>query len=157
MPNQLPLSISWGEPEKLEEYREVFLDSLLFERYFSDDDRLRDSLRHALENRELLVAKSGAETVGVMEVRFTGFFGAFPYLALLGVKKGWRGMGVGRQMIAFFEEAARQLGYARTSIMASGFNPRARNLYQSLGYKRIGGLANAFKEGIDENIYVKEL
>lgn len=151
------IKVQIGDPARLEEYREVFLDSALFQRYFADDDRLRDSLRTALEQRELFVATVNGEVAGVMEVRFDGFFRAFPYLALLGVKKGWRGKGVGRQMIAFFEEAARQLGYTRVSIMVSSFNPRARSLYQSLGYKRIGLLPDAFREGIDENILVKRL
>lgn len=155
--NHCFIRIGRADPALLEECREVFLDSVLFDRYFADDDRLRVSLRNAQEKDELFVAKSGDEIVGVMELRFTGFFGAFPYLALLGVKKGWRGMGVGHQMIAFFEEAARQLGYQRTSIMVSHFNPRARNLYQSLGYRRIGGLKDAFKEGVEENILVKKL
>lgn len=155
--NELFINIQVGKPEFLEEYRAVFLESVLFERYFSEDDRLRDSLRDALERRELLVAESGGEIVAVMEVRLNGFFGAFPYLALLGVKKGWRGMGIGHQMLRFFEEAARELGHRHISIMVSTFNPRARNLYQSYGFQKIGSLKDALKEGIEENILVKTL
>lgn len=146
-----------GKLENLEQYKEVFFDSALFHHYFQDDDRLTDSLREALQKKELFAVYHKEEIVGAMEIRFKGFFGAFPYLALLGVKKGWRGQGVGKKMLGFFEEAARQLGHSRTSLMVSGFNVRAKNLYQSLGYRKIGMLENAFKEGIDENIMVKEL
>jgi ribosomal protein S18 acetylase RimI-like enzyme len=99
----------------------------------------------------------GGETVGVMQVQLRGFFGAFPYLALLGVRKEWRGRGAGRFMMAAFEEAARQEGCDKTSLMASSFNPRAIRLYQSLGYKKIGYLDDAFKKGIGEYIFVKRL
>ena len=146
-----------ARPELLEEYRDVFLDSPLFQHYFSEDDRLRTFLRAALQNNELVAALCDGQVVGVMELRLKGFFGAFPYLALLGVKQGWRGKGIGRQMLAFFEEAARQTGCTKASLMVSHFNPRARRLYQNMGYKRIGFLPNAFKNGIDENILVKEL
>ena len=151
------ITIELGDIALLEQYRDVFLNSTLFDHYYAEDDRLRVHLMRALRDKELLVGKSGDEIVSVMEVRMTGFFGGFPYLALLGVKKGWRGMGIGHQMLAFFEEMARQAGFERTSIMASGFNPRARKLYQSLGYRRIGFLEDAFKPGISEYIYVKTL
>ncbi len=157
MSNSPNVDIALANPALLEEYRAVFFDCVLYDRYFADDDRLRAILAVALEKNELLEARVGGELAGVMEVRLTGFFDAFPYLALLGVKKGWRKMGVGRQMLAFYEEMARQCGYKRVSLMVSAFNPRAKNLYQSLGYKRIGFLPSAFKEGNDENIMVKDL
>lgn len=153
----MDLEFKIGNIEDVELYREVFLDSSLYDRYFHQDDRLEKSLREALKKRELFIAMHQSEVIAVMEIRFNGFFGAFPYLALLGVKKGWRNQGVGRRMLEFYEEAARQLGYSRSSLMVSSFNPRARNLYQSLGYKKIGMLPDAFKAGIDENIMVKDL
>jgi ribosomal protein S18 acetylase RimI-like enzyme len=153
------IRLSLGVAENLGRYEEVFHNSALYSRYFADDDRLVQILRYALDHRELWVAANGGgdEVIGVMHVQLTGFFGAFPYLALLGVKKEWRGKGAGRFMIAAFEEAARQSGYSRTSIMASSFNPRAARLYQSLGYKKIGYLEDAFKKGIGEHIFVKTL
>ncbi|MDR1580986.1 MAG: GNAT family N-acetyltransferase [Synergistaceae bacterium] len=155
----LDIRLSLGISDDIGGYEEVFRDSALYSRYFADDDRLVRTLLYALERRELWVAANGASggIIGVMQVQMTGFFGAFPYLALLGVKKEWRGKGAGRFMIAAFEEAARQGGYRKTSIMASSFNPRAANLYRSLGYKKIGYLEDAFKKGIGEYIFVKTL
>jgi len=151
--------LSLGNEAYLGKYHEVFHDSALYSRYFSDDDRLEKVLRYAVSNRELWVAANGAsdEIIGVMQVQLMGFFGAFPYLALLGVKKEWRSKGAGRFLIAAFEEAARQRGCEKTSLMASSFNPRAIRLYQSVGYKKIGYLDDAFKRGIGEYIFVKTL
>ena len=104
-----PIRFEAGKEDDFSNYEAVFADSPLYRNYFSDDDRLKQVIRGALNAKELVVVLSGDEVVGVMEVRFKGFFGAFPYLALLGVKKGWRGKGIGRQMLIFFEEASRQI------------------------------------------------
>jgi ribosomal protein S18 acetylase RimI-like enzyme len=151
--------LSLGNESAFDKYKEVFYDSALYSRYFAGDDRLEKILRYALSKNELWVATNGegGEIAGVMQVQLTGFFGAFPYLALLGVKKEWRGKGAGHFLIKAFEEAARQQGYEKTSLMASSFNPRAIRLYQSLGYKKIGYLDDAFKPGIGEYIFVKRL
>jgi ribosomal protein S18 acetylase RimI-like enzyme len=153
------IRLSLGNHDRLGAYEDVFRDSALYSRYFADDDRLARILRYAADRRELWAAANGegGEVIGVMQIQMTGFFGAFPYLALLGVSKEWRGRGAGRFMIAAFEEAARQGGYPKTSMMASSFNPRALRLYQSLGYKKIGYLDDAFKKGIGEHILVKTL
>lgn len=151
------LEFGIGERDKIEEYKGVFLDSALYTHYLADEDMLDDMLSSALDKKQLVIASVQGEAIGAMEMRLDGFCGMFPYLALLGVKSGWRKMGVGKQMLMFFEETARQLGYSRASLMVSSFNPRARNLYQKMGYKRIGILPNAVKAGIDENIMVKDI
>jgi len=151
--------LSLGTEEFLAEYEEAFQDSSLYANYFTEDDRLMRSLREALENRELWVAANGhgGEIVGVMRIQMKGFFGGFPYLALVAVKRDWRGRGVGHFMLAAFEEAARQQGFEKVSLLTSSFNTRAIRLYRSLGYKKIGYLDDAFKKGIGEYIFVKSL
>ena len=104
-----------------------------------------------------MVGSVGGEDIAAMEVSMNGFFGMSPYLALLGVKKGWRGMGIGGRMLSFYEGLAREQGYSRIALMVSSFNPRARKLYQKNGFKRIGILPDAMVKGIDENIMIKEL
>lgn len=144
--------------DRLEECYACFDDSALHERYFAGSDRLEVSLRAAVQTGDLWAATaSNGEIVAVMHIEEKGFFGVFPYLALFGVKKGWRGMGVGQMLLKVYEDVARSLGYKRTSMMVSAFNPRAKALYQKMGYRKIGFLPNAVKEGIDENIMVKDL
>ena len=48
-----------------------------------------------------------------------GFFGAFPYLALLGVKKAFRGMGIGHTLVETFIGVSRSLGYRKCSLLVS--------------------------------------
>jgi GNAT superfamily N-acetyltransferase len=47
---------------------------------------------------------------------------------------GWRGRGIGRAMIRVLEDEAARLGAERLEIGAAASNPRARALYEQLGY-----------------------
>ena len=144
--------------DRLGDAREVFLDSPLYERYFSAEGKLESLLTTAIERRELwLAVDSRGQAVGAMWVEPAGFFGAFPYLALLGVRKDFRGMGVGHTLLSVYEGVARALGYRKISLLVSHFNPRAKALYQSLGFRKVGYVPDAILPGIDENIMVKSL
>lgn len=152
------VTIQRATADRLPEIREVFLDSALYDHYFTREGRLEGILAAAVERGELWLAlDSHSEVVGAMEVEPTGFFGAFPYLALLGVKKRFRGMGVGHTLLRVFEGVARELGYHKASMLVSHFNPRAKALYQSMGYRKVGYVTDAILPGCHENIMVKDL
>lgn len=98
------VTIVKADPSRLAECREVFLDSALYDHYFTAEGRLEGMLATAVEKGELwLAVTSRNEVAGVMWMEMTGFFDVFPYLALLGVKKSFRGMGVGHVLLRTFE------------------------------------------------------
>lgn len=92
-----------------------------------------------------------------MWIELEGFFGAFPYLALLGVKKSFRDMGIGHVLLNTFIGVSKGLGYRKCSLLVSHFNPRAKQLYQSLGFQKMGYVPDCILPGIHENIMVKDL
>lgn len=152
------VNIVKADPGRLAECHAVFLDSALYDHYFVEEGRLDRHLSTATERGELWMAVTAQnEVVGVMAMELDGFFGAFPYLALLGVKKNFRGMGVGHVLLRTFEGVARGLGYRKASMLVSHFNPRAKALYQSMGYRKVGYVPDAILSGIHENIMVKDL
>ncbi len=55
-------------------------------------------------------------------------------IADLYVAPGWRGLGIGSALVAALEAEARDLGAARLEIAVAASNPRARALYERLGY-----------------------
>ena len=98
------VTIVKADPSRLAECREVFLDSALYDHYFTAEGRLEGMLATAVEKGELwLAVTSQNEVAGAMWIEMTGFFDVFPYLALLGVKKSFRGMGVGHVLLRTFE------------------------------------------------------
>lgn len=152
------VSIVRADQSRLAECHEVFVDSALYDHYFQEEGRLDKQLATAVERGELwLAVTSQNEVAGAMWMEPNGFFGAFPYLSLLGVKRQFRGMGIGHVLLGTFEGVARGLGFRKASMLVSHFNPRAKALYQSLGYRRVGYVPDAILPGIHENIMVKDL
>lgn len=148
-----------GDPARLEDYVDVMRDSALFDHYYAPDESvLRGVLTDALARGALLTAEnSSGEAVGLMQCDWYGMFGAWPYLALLGVKKGWRGMGVGHKLLAAFERVSREMGARQMFICVSGFNPRARALYPSQGYRRVAQIPALYRDDVTENVLMKRL
>lgn len=91
----------------------------------------------------LLVAWEGAENVGSAEIRWSGEV----ELANLSVRAGARGRGVGSALI---EAAERLVGSGELSIGAGVDNPRARALYERLGYAGTGELTTTTYEYMDD-------
>lgn len=142
--------------ELLPEMYPVFDDSALYEHYFKDSpEMLRFMLDKATINGNTLVAKTlDGEVVGVMVMLMEGF-AELPYLALLGVKKGFRNYGIGHKFLSIFIAAAEESGAPNMFIMTSTFNVRAKILYESVGFKRMGVIRNYLKKGIDEIMFVR--
>lgn len=153
------VEIKKGDPARLEDYVDVMRDSSLFSHYFAPDEQiLRNTLADALERGVLLTAEnSSGEAIALMICEWKGMFGAWPYLALLGVKKNYRAMGIGHQMLETFEKISRALGARNIFICVSAFNPRARALYTSFGFKKIALIPGMVVNGIDENMLMKRL
>ncbi len=89
--------------------------------------------------REVYVAEEDGAIGGFIIVDMKGAF--IGYIAILCVNASRRGTGIGSQLIRFAEERI----FAETPnafICASSFNPRARALYERLGYTPVGELTD---------------
>ena len=154
----MSISIGPADPARLPECVPVFHDSAIYERYFSQDDRLLRSLRTGAERGELYTAQTEqGRIVGVMRVVPGGFCGLYPYLALIGVDASARGQGVGGALMDAFEEMGRTAGRSRVSLMVSDFNTGAQAFYKARGYRELGRIPDAAKAGITELVYLKDL
>lgn len=56
------------------------------------------------------------------------------YVANLGVREPWRGRGIGRALVLGAQARARALGRTVLALDVADDNPRARALYESLGF-----------------------
>lgn len=60
------------------------------------------------------------------------------YLDTLVVRKEYRGRGIGKQLLHYFEEEACRRGHDRVALLADEENERAQKLYESMGYRSDG-------------------
>jgi ribosomal protein S18 acetylase RimI-like enzyme len=98
-------------------------------------------------DREVYVAVHGGSVVGFVILCLVGGF--VGYLQTIAVREDWRSLGLGRQLIAFAEDRI-FAEYPNVFICVSSFNPRARALYDALGYEVVGPIRDFVVSGHDE-------
>ena len=84
-----------------------------------------------------------------------GVFGSYPYLHIVAVKEGYRGCGIGKQLIKYFEDNASDASSAKYFLTVDDFNPGAKKLYENLGYMCVGELTDFYKNGINCYLMMK--
>lgn len=129
------INIVKGECGKYEEYVKIFEDSTLLRHY---GENVYDWMKQGLmdDNVYIAVDRNG-EYVGFMWMEMNSMYANQPYLDLLGVRKDYRGRGVGEKLIQYFIDTYEAAGYDRGLIAVNDFNPRARQLYESMGFHKI--------------------
>ncbi len=71
------------------------------------------------------------------------------YMWQLATMESLRGLGLGTRLIAEMEERIRQRGVVTAMLGVEDDNPRARELYERLGYKEVGPLEDSREEADD--------
>ena len=124
--------------------------------YFSDYKKAADLLLHALAQQGLFVAlNENDDCLGFMYFMPNGVFGSYPYLHIIAVKEEYRNLGIGKQLIKYFEENSSDYSSTKYFLTVDDFNPQARKLYESLGYQCVGELKDFYKNGIASYIMMK--
>ena len=114
-----------------------------------------ESLGRILDpSREVYVARVEGEFVGfVVLVPGSTFVG---YIQSIAIAPEWRGKGIGTSLMAYAEERIFREN-PNVFILVSSFNPRARALYERLGYTVVGELDDFIVEGHSEILLRKSI
>lgn len=96
---------------------------------------------------ETYVAVENDRLLGFAMLNLKGDF--VGYLKTLCVAPDSRGSGIGTALVKFVEERIFR-DYPNVFILSSSFNPRARSLYERLGYQFIGELKDYVVRGHSE-------
>ena len=144
--------------DRWDEYIAVFYNSPLYDRYFKGTDALQKLLEKAIKDGNVVSAEtSSGEIVGVMVYERKGMFAELPYLALLGVKDGYRGQAIGSRLLDVYVNICRKTGVNKCFICVSHFNPRAWALYQRKGFQPVVLIPDLIRPGINEWLLMKQL
>jgi ribosomal protein S18 acetylase RimI-like enzyme len=104
--------------------------------------------------QEVYVAVHEGDVVGFLILVLKGAF--IGYIRTVAVHADWRSRGLGRRLIWFAEERIFRES-PNVFLCVSSFNPRARALYERLGYKTVGELHDYIVRGHSEWLMRKSL
>lgn len=132
-------------------------NSNIGELYFdSDENKLREILTTLGDEEKVLVARIDDTIVGYVWYGLRGVFRIHPYIHMHFVRTDMRSRGIGKKLLHAFEEEA---GRASNKIFlaVAEFNYKAARFYQNEGYKSVGCIPGLYREGLSENLYMKDL
>jgi ribosomal protein S18 acetylase RimI-like enzyme len=104
--------------------------------------------------REVWVAREAGAVRGFIIINMRGAF--IGYIQTVCVDAGARGGGLGTRLVAFAEERIFR-ETPNVFLCVSSFNPRARALYERLGYQVVGELADYIIRGASETLMRKTI
>lgn len=153
------IDIQKAEMGKIEDYKVIFNNCSLYNHYFKKTDLLNQWLTNSIKKGEGFVAVDrNGEAVGWATIcPCDPLVDNLPHLMLLAVKENLRGRGIGQLMIQFYTEVMKGLGCDECAIIVSDWNPRARKLYDSLGFKLRKSIDDPVIGGWMDHILVKKL
>src|SRR5688572_7288617 len=105
---------------------------------------------------QIFIAHSEDELLGFLILDVRGLAAA-PCIKSVGVRDDVRSRGVGSQLMAHAKMICRSGGARDVFLCVSSFNPRARTLYERLGYELIGELTDFVIVGASELLLRKRL
>lgn len=97
----------------------------------------RGTLARKVAAGEVLVSRLASSPVGWL--RFGMFWDTIPFMNMLVVLEGYRGRGIGRQLVTSWEAEMRRLGHQRV-MTSTQSNESAQHFYRHLGYIDTGCL-----------------
>lgn len=152
------IDIQKADPAKLEEYKHIFDNSALYTHYFKKKPELLEQwLTEYMLNAYIAVDRNG-NSVGWISISASdAHIDGLPNITLLGVKDSARGRGIGQMLISFYVDVMTQLGCEECAVVVNDWNPRARKLYDSLGFKLRKSYEDPFIGGFVNHVLVKKL
>lgn len=152
------IDIQKADPAKLEEYKHIFDNSALYTHYFKKKPELLEQwLTEYMPNAYIAVDRNG-NSVGWISISASdAHIDGLPNITLLGVKDSVRGRGIGQMLISFYVDVMTQLGCEECAVVVNDWNPRARKLYDSLGFKLRKSYEDPFIGGFVNHVLVKKL
>jgi ribosomal protein S18 acetylase RimI-like enzyme len=152
----LEIIITKAHIRYLEDCKAALLNSKLGQEYFASEEKALSALTEGITKEEIFVAvDEGGECLGFIWFILMGAFHSFPYLHIIAVKETFRGRGIGKKLLYFFEEVV-FTDYAKVFLVVAEFNPEAKRLYERLGYRQVGVIPGLYKEGVSEYLMMKE-
>lgn len=151
------LDIKKGDDKYIDECVVALQDSALGRVYFSQENKALNAIKEGLDNGEIWVAIDDSEgCVGFIWSIEKGAFHSFPYLHIIAVGSKFRNKGIGKELMEYYETII-CAGRGKSFLVVADFNPKAKKLYEKIGYKEVGKVDGLYKAGVVEYLMMKIL
>jgi ribosomal protein S18 acetylase RimI-like enzyme len=145
-----------AEKEHIEDCALALENSELGRVYFSQPNKAIQAISEGVSRQEIFVAvDNNGLCLGFMWFIRNGAFHSFPYLHIIAVKEEYRNLGIGKELLNYFEKVIAQS--SKVFLVVADFNPKAKQLYEKSGYTEVGVIPNLYKRGVTEYLMMKEL
>jgi len=96
-----------------------------------------DVMEKKVQNGEVIIARGCNNIIGWL--RFGYFWDQIPFMNMLFIFEGFRGKGIGTELVRFWEEEMLKKGF-KMVLTSTLSNETAQHFYRKLGYKDSGCL-----------------
>ncbi len=143
-----------SQAAELEDFAESFENSELRQKYFSSDELIEKTFFEFLQQKTILTARNGTDTVGFICYIPNGAFHSFTLIHVLTVIPEFRACGFGKQILRIFENRYIK-DASKIFLVVADFNPRAKIFYEYNGYVQVGKIPGLYRPDIDEFLMMK--
>jgi ribosomal protein S18 acetylase RimI-like enzyme len=108
--------------------------------YIFDNDRhvSTELINTKLKEKEILVARNHHNNI-IGWLRYNYFWDNTPFMNMLYIDENYRGKGIGKELVRFWESKMKDSGY-KLLMTSTLSNEQAQHFYRKLGYKDSGSL-----------------
>lgn len=146
-----------AEIQYLEDCNIALINSKLGRIYFADENKAREAILEGITKEEIVVALNNeGNCLGFLWYIINGAFHSFPYLHIIAVKDEFRNQGIGNKLLVYFEKVISK-DKSKVFLVVADFNPKAKRLYENIGYKEVGIIPNLYKSGVTEYLMMKNI
>jgi ribosomal protein S18 acetylase RimI-like enzyme len=134
-------------------YNYEYADSDCFEKLKNYDKHISEKMLYKkINDKEVIIVKADDKIIGWL--RYGYFWDSIPFMNMLVMDENYRGKGIGKELVGFWEEDMKAKGHkiVMTSTLS---NEMAQHFYRKLGYKDSGSLI--LENEALEIIFTKEL
>ena len=93
--------------------------------------------------------------LGFVYIIMNGTFYRFPFLHVIAIAPQHRNKGIGTKLLNYFKNLAFE-NADKIFLTVAEFNPKARQLYESLGYLQVGFISSLYRDGVSEFLTMKK-